>query len=79
VKEINSGIYCFDARKLFAALKRVKPTNKANNNGLTCRKFFWRWRKGKRLRSATREASGINTRAELSEFENLMRRNTIRN
>src|SRR6185295_8316282 len=35
VKEINSGIYCFDARKLFAALKRVKPTNKQGEYYLT--------------------------------------------
>src|SRR6202171_1378530 len=27
VREINSGIYCFDSGKLFAALERVQPTN----------------------------------------------------
>jgi len=32
VKEINSGIYCFDARKLFAALERVKPSNSKVNS-----------------------------------------------
>ena len=29
IKEINSGIYCFDARKLFSALERVKPSKQA--------------------------------------------------
>ena len=27
IREINSGIYCFDSRKLFQALEQVKPTN----------------------------------------------------
>src|ERR1051325_3640977 len=27
IREINSGIYCFDSQKLYAALTRVKPTN----------------------------------------------------
>jgi len=35
VKEINSGIYCFDARKLFAALERVKPSNQQGEFYLT--------------------------------------------
>jgi bifunctional UDP-N-acetylglucosamine pyrophosphorylase/glucosamine-1-phosphate N-acetyltransferase len=81
VKEINSGIYCFDARKLFAALKRVEPTNKQGEYYLTdvpqillsdgdpVNVYLY---------SDAREVSGINTRAELSEFENLMRRATVR-
>lgn len=81
VKEINSGIYCFDARKLFAALKRVAPSNKQGEYYLTdvpqilladgdSVNVY--------LHADAREVSGINTRAELSEFENLMRRGTIR-
>lgn len=81
VKEINSGIYCFDSRKLFAALQRVKPANKQGEFYLTDVpeillgdgepvSVF--------LHGDAREVSGINTRVELAEFENLLRRNTVR-
>jgi bifunctional UDP-N-acetylglucosamine pyrophosphorylase/glucosamine-1-phosphate N-acetyltransferase len=81
LKEINSGIYCFDARKLFSALEKVKPTNKQGeyyltdvpqillSNGEKVSVF---------LHHDSREVSGVNTRAELAEFENLLRRNAIR-
>jgi bifunctional UDP-N-acetylglucosamine pyrophosphorylase/glucosamine-1-phosphate N-acetyltransferase len=80
-KEINSGIYCFTPRKLFAALKRVSPSNKQGeyyltdvpeillSDGETVDVY---------LHGDAREVSGINTRAELAEFENLLRRGTIR-
>jgi bifunctional UDP-N-acetylglucosamine pyrophosphorylase/glucosamine-1-phosphate N-acetyltransferase len=80
-KEINSGIYCFDARKLFAALTRVEPSNQQGEyyltdvpqillaDGETVSVY---------LHGDSREVSGINTRAELAEFENLIRRGTIR-
>lgn len=81
VKEINSGIYCFDARKLFAALKRVEPSNKQREYYLTDVPQIL-LSDGEEvsvyLHNDAREVSGINTRAELSEFENLMRRATIR-
>jgi bifunctional UDP-N-acetylglucosamine pyrophosphorylase/glucosamine-1-phosphate N-acetyltransferase len=81
VREINSGIYCFDTGKLFRALRLVQPANQqgeyyltdvpgillSQGSVVTC---F--------LHSDAREVSGINTRAELAEFENLLRRNTIR-
>src|SRR5690349_15792019 len=35
VKEINSGIYCFDTRKLFNALRAVEPTNQQGEYYLT--------------------------------------------
>ncbi|MBC8031157.1 MAG: bifunctional UDP-N-acetylglucosamine diphosphorylase/glucosamine-1-phosphate N-acetyltransferase GlmU [Pyrinomonadaceae bacterium] len=81
VKEINSGIYCFDARKLFSALTRVTPSNNQGEfyltdtpevllaDGETVNIY---------VHADAREVSGINTRAELAEFENLMRRGTIR-
>lgn len=81
VKEINSGIYCFDARKLFAALKRVKPSNKQGEYYLTDVPQIL-LSDGEKVKvyvhGDAREVSGINTRAELAEFENLMRRSTIR-
>lgn len=81
VKEINSGIYCFNARKLFAALKRVQPSNKQGEYYLTDVPEILLG-DGESvhvyLHADAREVSGINTRAELAEFENLMRRGTIR-
>ena len=81
VKEINSGIYCFDARKLFAALKRVKPSNEQGEYYLTDVPQIL-LSDGESVNvyvhGDAREVSGINTRAELAEFENLMRRSTIR-
>lgn len=81
VKEINSGIYCFDARKLFAGLKRVEPSNKQGEYYLTDVPQIL-LADGEKvnvyIHSDSREVSGINTRAELAEFENLMRRGTIR-
>lgn len=81
VKEINSGIYCFDARKLFAALKRVEPSNQQGEYYLTDVPQILLAggdQVNVYLHGDAREVSGINTRAELSEFENLMRRSSIR-
>ena len=81
IKEINAGFYCFDARKLFETLHRVQPQNAQgeyyltdvpgilHGDGETVSVYFHR---------DARELSGINTRAELAEFENLVRRQTIR-
>lgn len=81
IKEINSGIYCFDAHKLFAALKRVEPSNQQGEYYLTDAPEIL-LEDGEKvnvhLYGNAREVSGINTRAELAEFENLMRRSTIR-
>ena len=81
LKEINSGIYCFDARKLFAALTRIKPANKQGEFYLTDVPEIL-LSDGEQVNvyvhGDAREVSGINTRAELAEFENLLRRGTIR-
>jgi bifunctional UDP-N-acetylglucosamine pyrophosphorylase/glucosamine-1-phosphate N-acetyltransferase len=81
LKEINSGIYCFAARQLFAALERVNPANKQGEYYLTDVPEILQ-RDGDKvvvyLHGDSREVSGINTRAELAEFENLLRRKTIR-
>ncbi|MDQ5845710.1 MAG: bifunctional UDP-N-acetylglucosamine diphosphorylase/glucosamine-1-phosphate N-acetyltransferase GlmU [Acidobacteriota bacterium] len=81
IKEINSGIYCFDSRKLFAALSHVKPANQQGEYYLTDVAQVL-LSEGEEvnvyLHGDSREVSGINTRAELAEFENLLRRNTIR-
>jgi bifunctional UDP-N-acetylglucosamine pyrophosphorylase/glucosamine-1-phosphate N-acetyltransferase len=81
IREINSGIYCFDSAKLFAALDRVKPTNDQGEFYLTDVAEIL-LAQGEmvevHLHGDAREVSGINTRAELAEFENLLRRNTVR-
>ncbi len=81
IKEINSGIYCFDSVKLFSALARVTPSNNQGEFYLTDTAEVLLADAEKvnvYLHDDAREVSGINTRAELAEFENLMRRGTIR-
>ena len=81
IKEINSGIYCFAADKLFAALERVEPKNQQGEYYLTDVPEIL-LNAGEKvnvfLHHDAREVSGVNTRAELAEFENLLRRNTVR-
>ena len=81
VKEINSGIYCFEAKDLFQALSKVEPATDQGeyyltdvpgiilSSGDTVSIY---------LHHDSREVYGVNTRAELAEFENLLRRSTIR-
>ena len=81
IREINSGIYCFDARELFQALRLVKPANEQGEYYLTdvAEIILSRGSNVSVYRhDDPREVSGINTRAELAEFENLLRRSTIR-
>jgi bifunctional UDP-N-acetylglucosamine pyrophosphorylase/glucosamine-1-phosphate N-acetyltransferase len=81
IREVNAGIYCFDSRKLFAALERVRPANSQGEYYLTDVPSILK-AEGETvslyLHPDAREVSGINTRAELAEFENLIRRRTIR-
>lgn len=81
IREINSGIYCFETTKLFEALERVQPVNQQGEFYLTDVPEILR-SDGDRvevyLHGDAREVSGINTRAELAEFENLLRRSAIR-
>ena len=81
IREINSGIYCFEARDLFQALRRVEPANDQGEYYLTDVAEIILSLGGTvsvYVHDDPREVSGINTRAELAEFENLLRRNTIR-
>lgn len=81
IREINSGIYCFESRDLFQALRRVEPVNEQGEYYLTDVAEIILSLGGNvsvYLHDEPREVSGINTRAELAEFENLLRRNTIR-
>ena len=81
VREINSGIYCFDSKELFRALRKVQPANDQGEYYLTDVAEIILRNGGKvsvYLHNDAREVSGINTRAELAEFENLIRRAAIR-
>jgi bifunctional UDP-N-acetylglucosamine pyrophosphorylase/glucosamine-1-phosphate N-acetyltransferase len=81
VKEINSGIYCFDSKELFRALRKVEPANDQGEYYLTDVAEIILRSGGTvsvYLHNDAREVSGINTRAELAEFENLIRRGAIR-
>ena len=81
VKEINSGIYCFDARELFKALRKVEPKNDQGEYYLTDVPAIIMDNGGSvsvYLHNEAREVYGINSRAELAEFENLVRRAAIR-
>jgi len=81
IREINAGIYCFDGEKLFAALERVKPTNSQGEYYLTDVPGMFRTDQEQvsiYQHQDAREVSGVNTRAELAEFENLLRRGTVR-
>ena len=81
VREINSGIYCFDSTMLFEALKSVEPANDQGEYYLTDVAEIILRKGGKvnvYLHNDARELSGVNTRAELAEFENLVRRAAVR-
>ncbi|HEY0323152.1 MAG TPA: bifunctional UDP-N-acetylglucosamine diphosphorylase/glucosamine-1-phosphate N-acetyltransferase GlmU [Pyrinomonadaceae bacterium] len=81
INEINAGIYCFETRALFRALERVKPENAQGEYYLTDVPGILR-ADGEDvsifLHTDAREVSGINTRVELAEFENIIRRRTLR-
>ena len=81
VREINSGIYCFEAKDLYAALRKVEPKNDQGEYYLTdvAEIILASGRAvSVYLINDPREVAGINTRAELAEFENLVRRSAIR-
>ena len=81
VREINSGIYCFESKALFDALRKVEPKNDQGEYYLTDVAEIILASGGTvsvYLSNDAREVSGVNTRAELAEFENLVRRSAIR-
>jgi bifunctional UDP-N-acetylglucosamine pyrophosphorylase / glucosamine-1-phosphate N-acetyltransferase len=81
IREINSGIYCFETDKLFKALEQIKPVNQQGEYYLTDVAGIL-LSQGEEvnvfMHTDSREVAGVNTRSELAEFENLLRRNTIR-
>jgi bifunctional UDP-N-acetylglucosamine pyrophosphorylase/glucosamine-1-phosphate N-acetyltransferase len=80
IDEINSGIYCFDAGKLFAALSQVTDDNAQGEYYLTDVPRILR-EQGDEIAiyqcSDPREVEGINDRRQLAAMEKLIRRRTI--
>ena len=80
IKEINSGIYCFNTKKLFAALSSVQNDNVQGEYYLTDAPSLLR-EAGEDIslynHTDAREVSGINNRAELADLERIFCRRTI--
>ncbi len=77
IGEINTGIYCFDNKKLFAALRQVTNDNAQNEYYLTdvihILKNQGEVIEGWTLEDAS-ESQGVNDRIGLSEVEAMMRK-----
>ena len=76
IKEINSGIYCFDAAPLFGALKQLAADNAQGEYYLT--DLVAAYRKDKRVVEALQidspaELRGVNSRVDLSELGAVLR------
>ncbi len=81
VKEINTGIYCFEATKLFGALAKVGNDNAQREFYLTDVPHILR-EEGEEVaiyqHNDPKEVSGVNNRMELAEIERILRRRTIK-
>jgi bifunctional UDP-N-acetylglucosamine pyrophosphorylase/glucosamine-1-phosphate N-acetyltransferase len=81
VKEINSGIYCFDTRKLYEALSQVKNENSQGEYYLTDVPALLRER-GEDIaiyhHSDSHEIEGINNRVQLADMERILNRRVIK-
>lgn len=80
IREINSGIYCFNTRLLFSALSRVQNHNAQGEYYLTDVPALLR-DAGEDIaiyrHSESREIEGINDRAQLADLERMVRRSTV--
>ncbi len=80
INEINAGIYCFDSRKLFAALANVKNNNSQGEYYLTDVPSLLR-DAGDTVsiykHSESSEIEGINNRVQLADLERFVRSSTI--
>lgn len=81
VREINSGIYCFDTRKLFAALAHVKNHNAQGEYYLTDVPALMR-QSGEGVSIFRHddpfEIEGINNRVQLAEMERVLCRRVVK-
>lgn len=76
IQEINTGIYCFKASRLFAALKTISPANAQGEYYLTDVLAVLK-KDGERVGAVTaanaQEIAGINNRVQLAEAEKELR------
>ncbi|MBA2620943.1 MAG: bifunctional UDP-N-acetylglucosamine diphosphorylase/glucosamine-1-phosphate N-acetyltransferase GlmU [Acidobacteria bacterium] len=80
IKEINSGIYCFNTQKLFSTLSSVRNDNAQGEYYLTDVPALLRDEgEGVSLYHHTdaREVAGINNRVELADLERILSRRTV--
>lgn len=81
IKEINSGIYCFNTKKLFNALSKVSNENAQGEYYLTDVPALLS-NAGEDVslyhHTDAREVSGINNRVELAETERILRQRVIK-
>ncbi len=80
IDEINSGIYCFDTRKLFAALAKVQNNNAQSEYYLTDVPQILREAGDDVaifLHSDQDEIEGVNDRRQLAAMEKTIRRSTV--
>ncbi|OFW08363.1 MAG: UDP-N-acetylglucosamine diphosphorylase/glucosamine-1-phosphate N-acetyltransferase [Acidobacteria bacterium RIFCSPLOWO2_02_FULL_59_13] len=76
ITEVNTGIYCFETKALFAALEQVKPDPKKKEYYLTD-VIGVLHQEGKKVQAYlagdSREVMGINTRVELAQADAMLR------
>ena len=81
IKEINSGIYCFDTRKLFKALSSVKNENSQGEYYLTDVPTLLR-NEGEDIaiyhHIDSHEIEGINNRVQLADMERILNRRVVK-
>ncbi|MBI4442805.1 MAG: bifunctional UDP-N-acetylglucosamine diphosphorylase/glucosamine-1-phosphate N-acetyltransferase GlmU [Acidobacteria bacterium] len=81
ITEVNTGIYCFATKHLFAALVQVKPDPKKKEYYLTDAIGILRGEGHKvqaHLADDSREVMGINTRVELAQADAILRERKTR-
>lgn len=80
IREINAGIYCFDTKKLFSALKDVRNNNAQGEYYLTDVPALLK-ASGEDVsifqHGDTQEIEGVNNRVQLADIERLLRRRTV--
>lgn len=80
ISEINTGIYCFQAAKLFASLKEISPANAQGEYYLTDVLAILK-KKGDKVGAVkvkdALETMGINNRVQLADAEKVMRRRIL--
>ncbi|MGD9631339.1 MAG: bifunctional UDP-N-acetylglucosamine diphosphorylase/glucosamine-1-phosphate N-acetyltransferase GlmU [Pyrinomonadaceae bacterium] len=80
IREINAGIYCFETKKLFAALTRVQNNNAQGEYYLTDVPALLK-AAGEDVsifqHSDAQEIEGVNNRVQLADIERLLRRRTV--